>query len=98
MGLDRARYIVHKDGMWLKEIGQKLCEILPGKYATTRLPRYLAYIMALFHPKLSISRLRGTLGKHIGYDVGDSFSVLSLPNHEIDETLKDSVKSLQAQD
>ena len=98
MGEDRARYIIHKDGLWLKEIGQALNETLPGKYATRKLPRYLAYIMALFHPKLSISRLKGTLGRHIGYDIGDSISALSLPNYEISDTLVDSIKSLQAQD
>lgn len=98
MGVDRARYIIHKDGLWLKEIGQALNAALPGKFATRRLPRYLAYGMALFHPKLSISRLKGTLGKHIGYDVGDSVSALSLPNYEITDTLVDSIKSLQAQD
>ena len=98
MGEDRARYIIHKDGLWLKEIGQALNGALPGKYATRKLPRYLAYVMALFHPKLSISRLKGTLGRHIGYDIGDSVSALSLPNYEISDTLVDSIKSLQAQD
>jgi hypothetical protein len=54
--------------------------------------------MAVFHPKLSINRLRGALGKQTGYDVGDSFSVLALPNYDTTDTLVDSVKSLQAQD
>ena len=98
MGLDRSRYIIHKEGLWLNEIGRSLNEAMPQKFATRRLPRYLAYLMALFHPKLSINRLRGALGKHIGYEVGDSFSVLSLPNYDTTDTLVDSVKSLQAQD
>tara|TARA_B110001452_G_C15232871_1_gene426953 strand:- start:304 stop:1308 length:1005 start_codon:yes stop_codon:yes gene_type:complete len=98
MGVDRGRYIVHKDGMWLNEIGKVLSESMKQKFATRRIPRYLAYLFAIFHPKLSINRLRSTLGKHIGYDVGDSFSVLSLPNYDTTETLVDSIKSLQAQD
>ena len=98
MGVDRSRYIVHKDGMWLNQIGRILGGAMGRKFATKRIPRYLAYLFAIFHPKLSISRLRSTLGKHIGYDVGDSFTVLSLPNYDTTETLVESIKSLQAQD
>jgi nucleoside-diphosphate-sugar epimerase len=98
MGIDRSRYIIHKEGMWLNEIGRALSGAMTQKFATRCLPRYLAYIMAIFHPKLSIKRLRGALGMHIGYEVGDSFSALSLPNYDTTDTLVDSVKSLQAQD
>jgi len=98
MGVDRSRYIIHKEGMWLNDIGKTLNGAMSQKFATRRLPRYLAYLMAVFHPKLSINRLRGALGTHIGYEVGDSFSALSLPNYDTTDTLVDSVKSLQAQD
>ena len=98
MGVDRSRYIIHKEGMWLNDIGKTLNGAMSQKFAIRRLPRYLAYLMAVFHPKLSINRLRGALGTHIGYEVGDSFSALSLPNYDTTDTLVDSVKSLQAQD
>jgi len=98
LGVDRSRYIIHKEGMWLNDIGKTLTGAMSQKFATRRLPRYLAYLMAVFHPKLSINRLRGALGTHIGYEVGDSFSALSLPNYDTTDTLVDSVKSLQAQD
>ncbi|MDC3297859.1 NAD-dependent epimerase/dehydratase family protein [Candidatus Poseidoniaceae archaeon] len=97
-GEDRGRYIIHKRGMWMKEIGKELSSKLPRKFATRKLPRLLAYIMAIFHPKLSVKRLRGTLGTHVDYDVGDAFETLSLPNYNVEDTLVDSVKSIQAQD
>ena len=98
MGEDRARYIIHKKGMWMKEIGQSLTDALPKKYATRRLPRLFAYVLAFFHPKLSIKRLKGTLGMYVDYDVGDSFETLSIEGYDVIETLVDSVNSLQAQD
>ena len=98
MGEDRQRYILHKEGLWMKEIGRILNSSLPGKYATRKLPKPLAYLLAIFHPKLSIRRLKKTLGTHIGYDVGDSFSSLDLPNYDIEATLIDSVNSIKAQD
>ena len=97
-GEDRGRYIIHKRGMWMKEIGKELNSKLPRKFATRRLPRIFAYILAVFHPKLSIKQLKGSLGKHVDYDVGDAFSALSLPNYNVDDTLVDSVNSIQAQD
>ncbi|MBT4065638.1 MAG: NAD-dependent epimerase/dehydratase family protein [Euryarchaeota archaeon] len=97
-GDDRSRHIIHKEGMWMKEVGGALTSLTGRKYATKRLPRYLAYLLAVFHPKLSIKRLRGTLGTHVKYDVGDSFSILSLPNYETAKTLTDSISSLLAQD
>jgi nucleoside-diphosphate-sugar epimerase len=97
-GEDRGRYIIHKRGMWMKEIGKELSSKLPRKFATRKLPRLLAYIMAIFHPKLSVKRLKGTLGTHVDYDVGGAFETLSLPNYNVEDTLVDSVKSIQAQD
>ena len=97
-GEDRGRYIIHKRGMWMKEIGKELSSKLPRKFATRRLPRMFAYILALFHPKLSVKQLKGTLGTHVGYDVGDAFPTLSLPNYTVGDTLVDSVNSIQAQD
>ena len=71
---------------------------LPRKFATRRLPRMFAYVLALFHPKLSIKQLKGTLGTYVDYAVGDAFADLSLTNYSVGDTLVDSVKSIQAQD
>jgi dihydroflavonol-4-reductase len=97
-GIDRERYIIHKEGMWMKEIGQTLTSNLPKKYASRKLPRIFAYLLALFHPKLSIKQLKGSLGTHVSYDVKDSFEILELPNIEVVDTLVDSVNSVKAQD
>mgnify|MGYP006169198687 CR=1 FL=1 len=97
-GGDRGRYIIHKKGMWMKEIGKVLSSKLPRKFATRRLPRIFAYILALFHPRLSIKQLKGTLGTYVDYDVADAFEALSLPNYNVEDTLVDSVNSIQAQD
>jgi hypothetical protein len=71
---------------------------LPKKYATRKLPSTLAYLLAIFHPKLSIKQLKGSLGTHVDYDVEDSFSTLDLPNYDVVSTLVDSINSVKAQD
>ena len=100
--LDRGengnRYIIHKEGLWMKEIGEILNSSLEGKFATRKLPKLFAYLLAVFHPKLSVNQLKKTLGTHVGYEVGDSFDVLQLPNYDIEATLVDSVNSIKAQD
>ena len=82
----------------MSEIGQLLSSNLPKKYATKKLPRMLAYVLAIFHPKLSVKQLKNSVGIHVGYDVGDSFSALELPDYEVVTTLVDSVNSVKAQD
>ena len=81
-----------------ESIGNLLSSVLPKKYATRKLPRFFAYVLAYFHPKMSIKQVKNSLGSYVGYDVGDSFSVLDLPNYEIEKTFIDSIKSIEAQD
>ena len=95
-GEDKGRYIIHKKGLWMNEIGQILNLNLKGKFATKRLPRFLAYVLAFFHPKLSIKRLKGNLERYVSYDVEDSFEVLDLPNYDFERTIVDSVNSIRA--
>ena len=97
-GENGQRYIIHKDGLWMKEIGRILNSSLEGKYATRKLPKLFAYLLAIFHPKLSINQLKKTLGAHVSYDIEDSFTTLELPNYDIKTTLIDSVNSVKAQD
>ena len=97
-GENGKRYIIHKEGLWMKEIGRILNSSLEGKYATRKLPKLFAYLLAMFHPKLSINQLKKTLGTHVSYDVEDSFVTLELPNYDIRTTLIDSVNSVKAQD
>ena len=97
-GENGKRYIIHKEGLWMKEIGRILNSSLEGKYATRKLPKLFAYLLAMFHPKLSINQLKKTLGTHVSYDVEDSFVILELPNYDIRTTLIDSVNSVKAQD
>ena len=95
-GEDKGRYIIHKKGLWMNEIGQILNLNLKGKFATKRLPRFLAYVLAFFHPKLSIKRLKGNLGSYVSYDVEDSFEILDLPNYDYERTIVDSINSIRA--
>ena len=98
LGKDRSSYIIHKFGMWMKEIGERLTQITEKKYSSRRLIKPLAYLVAIFHPKLSIKRLKESLGTHVDYNVKDAFSVLELPDYDIDVTLKDAINSIEAQD
>lgn len=98
MGEDRERYIIHKQGLWMKEIGQILNGGFDRSFATKKLPRLFAYCLAVLHPKLSLKSIKGSLGRHIGYEIGDSVTALSLPDFDVETTLIDSVRSIQAQD
>ena len=82
----------------MKEIGEVLSSSLQKRYATRKLPRFFAYILAYFHPKMSVKQVKNSLGTYVGYDVGDSFRALDLPNYQIEKTLVDSIKSIEAQD
>ena len=97
-GVNLERYIVHKKGLWMKEIGSILSSLLHRKYARRKLPKLFAYILAIFHPKLSLNQLRESLGAYVGYDVEDSFTTLKLPDYDIEDTLVDSINSIKAQD
>ena len=97
-GVNLERYIVHKKGLWMKEIGSILSSLLHRKYARRKLPKLFAYILAIFHPKLSLNQLRESLGTYVGYDVEDSFTTLKLPDYDIEDTLVDSINSIKAQD
>ncbi len=95
LGRDRRRYILHQQGMWMNEIGQELTSVMGKKYTSRKLMKPLAYLVAILHPKLSIKRLRESLGKHVNYDVKGTFQDLQLPNFEMRTTLKDAVVSLE---
>jgi len=95
LGRDRQRYILHKHGMWMNEIGRELTSMMGKKYTSRKLNKPLAYLVAILHPKLSIKRLRESLGKHVDYDVKDTFQVLQLPNYDPRTTLKDAVVSIE---
>ena len=97
IGADRSRYIIHKKGMWMNEIGKKLSSITGKKYTSRKLVKPLAYLVAIFHPKLSIKRLKESLGTYVDYDVKDAFQVLELPDYEIETTLIDAINSIEAQ-
>ena len=92
------RLLIHKTGLWMKEIGEVLNSKMGPGFATLRLPNLIAYTLAFFHPKLSIKMLKSALGRCVNYDTGDSFNILSLPNFEVANTLEDSILSIRAQD
>lgn len=94
-GEDGGRYILHKEGVWMRDVGRILRQFMPGKkWAMFRLPSPLATIMAVFHPKLTVRQVRSSLGRHVGYDVGAMEGELGIRLHSTEQTLVDSVESL----
>ncbi len=94
-GRDGARYLLHNRGMWMYEIGTELKRIKPErKWATRKLPSFLAYLFAIVHPKLSIKQLRGNIGVKIGYDVEDVAHELDFVFTDYQQTLADSIDSI----
>ena len=94
-GKDGGRYILHKEGLWMRDIGRLLRQSLPGKkWAMFRLPSLLATLMAAFHPKLTVRQVRSSLGRHVAYDVENMEQELGIQLHSTEQTLVDSVESL----
>ncbi len=94
-GADGGRYILHKEGKWMKEIGAQLRRVVPGKrWAMACLPSPLAILMAAFHPKLTMKQVRSSLGRSVVYDIGNMEEELGIQLHTSDDTLTDSVTSL----
>ena len=95
MGQDKARYILHSQGMWMNEIGKVLRKVKPGRrWPVTRLPAALAMVMAAFHPKLTVKQVRSTIGRHVDYDVGGVEESLNFNFRSMEDTLADSIDSL----
>lgn len=91
-GKDRGRYLIHSGGMWMKDIGLMLRKEFPQrKWAIRKLPKVLAYGVALFHPKLRLKDLRESLGTHVNYDASNQFELikeLKSPERVIVETMQ----------
>ena len=95
-GVDGGRYILHKAGLWMNELGTKLREVLPErKWPVTRLPTVFAILMAAFHPKLTVQQVRSYTGRHVNYDIQNTENMLEMKFLSIEETLTDSMKSLE---
>lgn len=94
LGENNRRYLTHTSNMWMREIGQLLKKRKGGRWATTRLPKALAYILAIFHPKLTIKQLKGSLGKKVSYDVEDTWRILEIKQYNPEDTIIDSIESI----
>ncbi len=92
MGEDGGRHIIHSSSLSMKEIGM----VLKGK-SPRRLPKFLVYILAIFHPKLSWRQLKDSLGTTVVYDIGQSYSILQINPVDKNQTLLDGYDSIRAQ-
>ena len=95
MGDNYRRYITHTSDMWMNEIGKVLISKKGGKWPNKKLPKFLAYVVAIFHPKLSFKLLKGNLGVKVGYDVEDTWDVLQIKTHSPEQTIVDAVESIK---
>jgi len=95
-GENGGRYIVHKTGLWMNELGVKLRDVRPErKWPVTRLPTVFAILMAAFHPKLTVQQIRSSTGRHVNYDIQNTENMLRMKFLSVEETLTDSMKSLE---
>lgn len=94
-GENGGRYLLHRDGLWMQEIGLLLRKLRPRKkWPVKKLPKLVAYMFAIFHPKLNVKQLRSTIGKWVSYDIGDVEQQLELEFHSVEDTICDSVDSI----
>ena len=94
-GPNGKRIVVHTKGMWMKEIGMELRRLRPKTaYPTKVLPKWLTVIMAMLHPKLTVTAVKPSLGRHVGYDVGTSFADLGMSPTPVQDTFLDGLDSI----
>ena len=94
-GQNGARYILHKEGVWMQEIGRRLRVFKPGKkWAVLRLPKPAAALLAVLHPQLTWKMVRSSLGRHVAYDIGNVEQELGIELHSSEQTLVDSIESM----
>jgi len=92
-GVNGKRYLIHSGGMWMRDVGLLLRKEFPQrKWAVRNLPRILAYGVAIFHPKLRLKDMRGSIGTHVDYDSSSQFELLDSvksPYEVIVDTMQD---------
>ena len=94
LGENKRRFLTHSSDMWMKEIGLILKSKMGGKWPTKKLPKFIAYFFAIFHPKLSIKQLKNSLGIKVSYDVEDSWEKLEIKPYDPEDTIIDSINSI----
>lgn len=95
MGEHSKRYITHTTDIWMNEIGKLLIAKKGGRWPNKRLPKFLAYFLAIFHPKLSFKLLRNNLGIKVSYNVEDSWEVLQIETRNPENTIIESIESIK---
>ncbi len=88
LGENGSRIIIHKEGLWLKEIGR----VIGKKWYV--MPRLFAYFISIFHPKLSWRMINSSLNRFVDYDVEDAFQILNIEGYDSNTTLNDAFNSL----
>ena len=95
-GDDGQRYILHAHRMWMQEVGELLQKERPEKkWAKRVIPKPIAFIFAIFHPKLTVEQLRKTWGKWTDFDCQDMEEKLQIKLKTKEETILKSIQSLE---
>ena len=90
------RYILHAHRMWMREVGELLQKERPEKrWAKRVIPKPIAFIFAIFHPKLTVEQLRKTWGKWTDFDCQDMEEKLQIKLNTKEETILKSIQSLE---
>ena len=96
LGDNGQRYILHAHRMWMGEIGELLQKERPEKkWARKVIPRPIAFIFAIFHPKLTVHQLRRIWGKWTDFDCEDMEEKLQIKLRTKEETILKSIESLE---
>lgn len=96
LGDDGQRYILHAHRMWMHEVGELLQKERPEKkWAKRVIPKPIAFIFAVFHPKLTVEQLRKTWGRWADFDCQDMEEKLQINLNTREETILKSIQSLE---
>lgn len=93
-----GRFILSHSGLWMRELAQHIARVCPEyRIKTGRLPDAAMWLVALVDPRVTFATLRMLLGREARVDNRRSREVLGVEYRDLDETLRDTARSLVEQ-
>ena len=96
-GKNGGRYITHAGGLWHREMANILRDELPQRnWARRQLPKWATYVVAIFHPQITIGWVRKNIGLWCDFDASDTVGELDVTWRPLSTSIIDGAASIIA--
>lgn len=93
-GEDGGRYIVFNGSMWMRDMSAILRRAMPErKWPRLTLPKALTYVLSIFHPQLTPSWVRRSVGTSCEYDSSPAATELGMSWIPLEDSVIDGARS-----